>query len=254
MEVVVKETYDELSRLAAQVVADIVCRKPRAVLGLATGSTPLGTYKELIRMHKEEKLDFSQIVTFNLDEYVGLPEDNDQSYHYFMRENFFKHINVVRANIHIPDGNAEDLEEACAMYEIEIEEFGGIDVQILGIGSNGHIAFNEPGSSLGSRTRIKTLDERTRRDNARFFKSIAEVPKYCVTMGIGTVLEARKIILLANGAGKAEAIKAAIEGPISASVPASAVQLHPDVLVIVDKAAAARLEREYPSEPHRLVR
>ncbi|HUU30154.1 MAG TPA: glucosamine-6-phosphate deaminase [archaeon] len=252
MEVVVKETYEEMSRLAAQNIAELIRRRPRAVLGLATGSTPLGTYKELIRMHKEEGLDFSQVVTFNLDEYVGLPEDNDQSYHYFMWENLFKHINIVPANVHIPDGNALDIEEACVDYEVEIDDHGGIDIQLLGIGSNGHIAFNEPGSSLGSRTRIKTLDERTRKDNARFFPSINDVPKYCVTMGIGTILEAGKLILLANGANKADAIKAAVEGPLSASVPASAIQLHPDVTVIMEKAAATKLEREYLSEPHKL--
>jgi len=252
MEVVVKDNYEEMSKLGAQIIADVIRKKPRAVIGLATGSTPLGTYKELIRMHKEEGLDFSQVVTFNLDEYVGLPEDNEQSYHYFMWENLFKHINIVPANVHIPDGNAKDLEKACAEYEMEIDDHGGIDVQLLGIGANGHIAFNEPGSSLGSRTRIKTLDERTRRDNARFFSSIDEVPKYCVTMGIGTIFEARKLILLANGANKAEAIQATVEGPITASVPASAVQMHPDVIVIVEKEAASKLTRKYPSEPARL--
>ncbi|MFH1068449.1 MAG: glucosamine-6-phosphate deaminase, partial [Candidatus Glassbacteria bacterium] len=197
MEVVIKETYEQVSRLAAEQVAELVHHKPRAVLGLATGSTPLGCYRELIRMHRQGNLDFSQIVTFNLDEYVGLPEDNDQSYHYFMWENLFKHINIVPANVHIPDGNAKDLKDACDEYEMEIDDHGGVDLQILGIGTNGHIAFNEPGSSLGSRTRIKTLTEQTRRDNARFFAQLDQVPKYCVTMGIGTILEARKIVLAA---------------------------------------------------------
>lgn len=250
MEVVVKDTYEEISKLSAQKIASLIKDKPRAVIGLATGSTPLGTYKELIRLHKEEDLDFSQVVSFNLDEYVGLPEDNDQSYHYFMWENLFRHINIAPANVHIPDGNDEDIEQACEEYEMEIEDLGGIDVQLLGIGSNGHIAFNEPGSSLGSRTRIKTLDEKTLKDNARFFSSLDEVPQYCVTMGIGTILEARQLILLANGANKAEAIRAAVEGPISASVPASAIQLHPDVTVIVEKEASSKLGRDYPSEPH----
>ncbi|OGG02066.1 MAG: glucosamine-6-phosphate deaminase [Candidatus Glassbacteria bacterium RIFCSPLOWO2_12_FULL_58_11] len=254
MEVIIKESYDQISLLAAQIIADLVHHRPRASLGLATGSTPLGAYRELIRMHREEGLDFSQIVTFNLDEYVGLAEDNDQSYHYFMWENLFKHINIIPANVHIPDGNAKDLEEACEHYEMEIDDHGGVDVQLLGIGSNGHIAFNEPGSSLGSRTRIKTLTQQTRRDNARFFASIDEVPKYCVTMGIGTILEARKLLLLANGASKAEAVAAALEGPITASVPASAVQLHPDVTFIIDKAAAAKLKREYHSELSRVDR
>jgi len=205
-------------------------------------------------MHREEGLDFSQVVSFNLDEYVGLPKDNEQSYHYFMWENLFKHSNIVPANVRIPDGMAADLKEACDTFEIEIDDHGGIDVQLLGIGHNGHIAFNEPGSSLGSRTRIKTLTEKTRQDNARFFNSIAKVPKYCVTMGIGTILEARKLVLLANGENKAEAIQATLEGPITVSVPASAIQLHPDVTVIMDRAAASKLTRQYHTEPSHLNR
>ena len=251
MEVVIKETYEEMSRLAAQLIADVIRRNPRAAIGLATGSTPLGTYRELIGMYGDEELDFSQVVSFNLDEYVGLPIDNEQSYHYFMWENLFKHINVTPANVHLPDGLADDLEEACDSYEVEIDDHGGIDIQLLGIGRNGHIAFNEPGSSLGSRTRIKTLTEKTRQDNARFFNSIDEVPKYCVTMGIGTILESRKLVLLANGENKAEALQATLEGPITASVPASAIQFHPDVTVIIDKAAASKLTREYHTEPSR---
>ncbi len=254
MEVIVKENAAEVGKQAATIIAELVRQRPRAVLGLATGSTPLDTYRELIRMHREEGLNFGQVVSFNLDEYVGLDERNDQSYHYFMWHNLFQHLNIVKANAHIPDGNAVDLEEACALYEIDIEEHGGVDLQLLGIGSNGHIAFNEPGSSLGSRTRIMTLSERTIRDNARFFKSMDEVPRYCVTMGIGTILEARKLLLLATGEGKAEAVAAAVEGPITASVPASAIQLHPETIVVIDRAAAVRLQREYPSEPHRLVR
>ena len=254
MEIVIKETYEEMSQLAARLIAEIIRRKPRAVIGLATGSTPLGTYRELIRIHKDEGLDFSQVVSFNLDEYVGLPKDNEQSYHYFMWENLFKHINIVPANVHIPDSMAADLKEACDTFEIEIDDHGGIDVQLLGIGHNGHIAFNEPGSSLGSRTRIKTLTEKTRQDNARFFNSIDEVPKYCITMGIGTILEARKLVLLANGENKAEAIQATLEGPITVSVPASAIQLHPDVTVIMDRAAASKLTRQYHTEPSHLNR
>ncbi len=255
MQVFIKEDYEEMSRKAAEIVAEEMGNKNgKFVLGLATGSTPVGLYKELIRMHKDEGLDFSQVVSFNLDEYVGLPNDNEQSYHYFMWENLFKHINIVPANVHIPDGVAAELKEACDNYEIEIDDHGGIDVQLLGSGSNGHIAFNEPGSSLGSRTRIKTLVEKTRQDNARFFDSIDEVPKYCVTMGIGTILEARKLVLLANGENKAEAIQAALEGAITVSVPASAVQFHPDVTVIMDKAAASKLTRQYHSEPSHLNR
>lgn len=252
MEVIIKENYEEMSKLAAQIIARIVKQRPRAVLGLATGSTPVGCYQEMVRMHKEEGLDFSQIVTFNLDEYVGIPEDHEQSYHRFMWDNLFSKINIVKANVHVPDGNAGDLHAACDEYEMEMDEHGGVDIQLLGIGGNGHLAFNEPGSSLGGRTKIKTLTERTRQDNSRFFDSIDDVPKYCVTMGVGTIMESGKLLLLANGENKADAIAAAVEGPITASVPASVIQLHPDVTVIMDKAAAAKLTREYNSELHHL--
>ncbi|MHC4713852.1 MAG: glucosamine-6-phosphate deaminase, partial [Planctomycetota bacterium] len=193
MEVIVKGTYEEMSRLAAQMIADLVRRKPRCVIGLATGSTPVGTYTELIRMHKEEELDFSQVVTFNLDEYVGVPENHDQSYRYFMNDNLFNHINIRKENTYVPEGMAKDIPAACGLYEERICLHGGIDIQVLGIGGNGHIAFNEPGSSLASRTRVKTLDESTREANSRFFKSIDEVPKYAVTMGIGTIMESRQV-------------------------------------------------------------
>jgi glucosamine-6-phosphate deaminase len=253
MEVIVKNTYEEMSRLAAQMVADLVSDNPRCVIGLATGSTPLGTYKEMIRMHKEEDLDFSQVVTFNLDEYVGLPTTHDQSYRYFMNDNLFNHINIRKENTHVPDGMAKDIPGACDVYEDMIYENGGIDLQILGIGGNGHIAFNEPGSSLASRTRIKTLDDATRKDNSRFFDSIDEVPKYAVTMGIGTIMEARQIIILASKESKAAAVAAAVEGPITAMCPASALQLHAAVTAITDKAAAGDLKGDYPAEPHTLV-
>lgn len=252
MEVIVKNTYDEVGALAGNMIAEVVRRNPRCVLGLATGSTPLGTYKELIRLHKEEGLDFSQVVTFNLDEYVGLEPTHDQSYRYFMNQNLFNHINIRKENTHVPLGMADDIETMCAEYEIMIEEAGGIDVQLLGIGGNGHIAFNEPGSSLASRTRVKTLDERTIKDNARFFKKLEEVPRYAVTMGIGTILEAREIILLANKANKADAVAALVQGPVAASCPASACQLHPHVTVIVDKDAAGKLNRQFPSEPAKM--
>ena len=253
MEVVVKESPEEMSKLAAEGIADIIRHKPRAVLGLATGSTPLGTYKELIRLHKEEGLDFSRAVTFNLDEYVGLDHGHPQSYHYFMWENLFKQININAKNVHIPDGTAKDIPAFCRWYEEQMVKAGGLDVQLLGIGSNGHIAFNEPGSSLGSRTRVKTLDEKTRQDNARFFRNMNEVPKYAITMGIGTIMDTRQLILLASGAGKAEAIAKTCEGPITAMVPATIVQLHPKATIIVDKAAATQLSREYPAEPRVLV-
>ena len=253
MEVIIKETPEQMARLGAELIAEVVRRKPKCVLGLATGSTPVSTYKELIKMHKNEGLDFSRVTTFNLDEYVGLAHEHDQSYHYFMWENLFKHINVNPKNVHIPDGMAKDIPAFCRWYEEQVVKAGGIDLQLLGIGSNGHIAFNEPGSSLGSRTRVKTLDERTRSDNARFFKNINEVPKYAITMGIGTIMDARQLLLLANGAGKADAIQRTCEGPITAMVPATVVQLHPKAVIITDKAAASKLTREYPAEPRVLV-
>lgn len=242
MEIVIKETYEELSQAAAQVVAQTLNSKPNAVLGLATGSTPLKLYQELIRRHKEEGLDFSQVTTFNLDEYVGLPKDHVQSYHYFMQENLFKHINVPQQNIYIPSGTTDNYHAFCSWYEQRIRECGGIDLQVLGIGGDGHIAFNEPGSSLGSRTRIKTLARQTIQDNARFFDQPNDVPNYAITMGVGTILEARKIILLANGQKKADAIAEALEGPVTCQCTASALQLHQDTMIFLDHAAASRLK------------
>ena len=242
MEVIVKESYEEVSRAAARVVARVLNAKPNAVLGLATGSTPLGLYQELIRLHKDEGLDFSQVTTFNLDEYVGLPKNHPQSYHYFMRENLLKHINIPKQNTYIPSGTTDNYEAFCAWYEQRIVDCGGIDLQVLGIGSDGHIAFNEPSSSLGSRTRIKTLAKQTIEDNARFFNSPDEVPVYSITMGVGTILEAREIILLANGENKAEAVAGAIEGPVTTMNTASALQLHRKAMCIVDRAAASKLK------------
>jgi glucosamine-6-phosphate deaminase len=245
MLVIVKDSYEALSLEGARIVADRLRKKPNIVLGLATGSTPLGMYKELIRMHRDEGLDFSKVTTFNLDEYVGLPPEHDQSYHYFMHENLFKHINIDPRFIHIPQGMARDLDAFCAWYEQRIAECGGIDLQILGIGANGHIAFNEPGSSLGSRTRIKTLAGTTRQDNARFFSRAEEVPKYALTMGVGTIMDAREVLLLANKKGKSLAVKAAVEGPITAMCPASIIQLHRNAFVIVDRDASSELTGLY---------
>jgi glucosamine-6-phosphate deaminase len=245
MLVIVKETYDDMSKEAAKVVADRLRKKPNLVLGLATGSTPLGLYKELIRMHKEEGLDFSKVTTFNLDEYIGLPPSHDQSYHCFMHENLFKHINIDPRFVHVPHGMADDIDAFCVWYEEEMKKAGGIDLQILGIGANGHIAFNEPGSSLGSRTRIKTLTKKTIDDNARFFAKKEEVPRFAITMGIGTIMDAKEVILLASKASKAEAVKAAVEGPITAMVPASMLQMHRKAIVIVDKDAGSKLGAEF---------
>ena len=242
VEIIIKDDYQGMSAAAAKVVAATLNSKPNSVLGLATGSTPLALYRELVRMHQEEGLDFSQVTTFNLDEYVGLGRDDPQSYHFFMHENLFQHINIAPHNIHIPSGTTDNYEAFCEWYEHRIRERGGIDVQILGIGSDGHIAFNEPSSSLGSRTRIKTLAKQTIDDNARFFDSPNDVPIYAITMGVGTILEARRIVLLANGENKAAAVAAAIEGPVTSMITASALQLHPDTLCFLDKESSKDLK------------
>ncbi len=243
MEVIIKKDYDEMSKEGALIVADLVKNVPNCVLGLATGSTPIGLYKELIRMHKNEGLDFSKVTTFNLDEYCGLPPSHDQSYHYFMHDNLFNHININPENIHVPSGTAPDVEGFCEWYEMQIEGAGGIDLQVLGIGGDGHIAFNEPGSSLGSRTRMKTLTEETVEDNARFFAKKEDVPRYAITMGVGTIMEARHCLLFCNGEKKAETIAKAIEGPITADITASALQMHPMATFILDEPAASKLKR-----------
>ena len=243
MRVIIESDGVGVARCAAGLVADLIRRKPRCVLGLATGSTPQGMYGELIRMHREEKLDFSQVVTFNLDEYVGLGPAHPQSYRYFMQASLFDDVNIKPENTYVPDGLAEDFDEFCEWYEAKIREMGGIDMQVLGIGTDGHIAFNEPGSSLGSRTRLKTLTSETVRDNARFFGSAEHVPRLAVTVGVGTILESRRCLLLALGRAKARAIREAVEGPVTAQVTASALQLHREVMVIVDEAAASGLKR-----------
>ena len=246
MEVVISSSYEGMSEAAAQVVADVLNTKPDAVLGLATGSTPLGLYKQLVRMHRDEGLDFSQVTSFNLDEYVGLPGDHPQSYHYFMNENLFNHINIPKQNIHIPSGTTHNYQAFCAWYERRIEECGGIGLQILGIGSDGHIAFNEPTSSLSSRTRLKTLAKPTIDDNARFFDNRDDVPIYAITMGVGTILDAEQIVLVANGKNKARAVADAVEGPVTSMCTASALQLHPSTWFYVDDEAASELQmREY---------
>jgi len=242
LRVVIARDYEDLSRKAATVIASEVRSKPDSVLGLATGSTPLGTYKELVRMHKEG-LDFSRVVTFNLDEYYQLAPEHPQSYHFFMNDNLFNQINMKESNVHIPDGLTKDVDKFCAEYERMIKQKGGIDIQLLGIGRNGHLGFNEPGSSLGSRTRLKTLTEETVRDNARFFSNPEEVPRLAITMGVGTILDSRKLLLIASGEAKAEAVRASIEGPITSQVTASVLQLHPHVICVVDEAASKLLSR-----------
>ncbi len=239
MEIIIQPTPEAATAIAARLIARLLKEKPDAVLGLATGSTPLPLYRALVDM----QLDWSRVRTFNLDEYLGLAPEHPQSYHHFMWENLFRHVNIRPENVHIPDGLAADVPAFCADYEARIRAVGGIDLQLLGIGSDGHIGFNEPSSSLASRTRIKTLTQRTRADNARFFASADEVPSHVITMGIGTIMEARTNLLLAFGAQKAQALAEAAEGPVTAMNPASALQLHPDTRVCLDEAAATQLKR-----------
>ncbi|MEO6848832.1 MAG: glucosamine-6-phosphate deaminase [Chthoniobacterales bacterium] len=243
MEVIIQPTSEDASLAGARIIADLVRRKPDAVLGLATGSTPLPLYRELIRMHREEGLDFSRVTTFNLDEYVGLAPDHPASYHFFMQENFFQHVNIAPSCIHLPDGLTADIPAFCAQYEKMIIDAGGIDLQILGIGTDGHIGFNEPTSSLASRTRIKSLTMHTREDNARFFTRIEDVPHHVITMGVGTIMDCRAVLLFAFGPKKADTIAAAIEGPITALIPASILQMHPTAKSLIDEEASKKLQR-----------
>lgn len=243
MEIIIKENKDLASTAAARVIARQVREKPDSVLGLATGSTPLPLYKELIRMHREEGLDFSRVTTFNLDEYIGLEKEHAQSYHTFMWKNLFGEINITADKVHIPDGMTDDVMACCAAYEKTIVQAGGIDIQLLGIGSDGHVGFNEPTSSFASRTRIKTLTQQTVIDNARFFGGDeSQVPRHCITMGIGTIMDARMNLLLGFGEGKADALTDTIEGPVSSMVPASILQHHRSAKLFIDEDAASKLK------------
>ncbi|MGE5631329.1 MAG: glucosamine-6-phosphate deaminase [Caulobacteraceae bacterium] len=243
MRIVVSRDYEEMSKRAANIVAGQVFVKPNSVIGLATGSTPLLMYRELIRMHREEGLDFSEITTFNLDEYIGLATDNINSYHRYMYDNLFNHINIRKENIYIPDGMVSDIEKECVNYEGTISSKGGIDLQVLGIGNNGHIGFNEPDVKFEATTHKVKLDEETILANARFFDNINDVPKYAISMGIKTIMHARKILMLANGSSKAEALGKALYGGITPEIPASILQMHQDVTVVVDEECAAFLKK-----------
>ena len=237
MRLIIAKNYEELSKIAADELAKVVIENPKAVLGLATGGSPVGLYKELIKKYNNNEVDFSQCTSVNLDEYVGLNAEQEQSYRYFMNSNFFDHINIDKAKTFVPNGLAENLEEECKNYDKKIEELGGIDVQLLGIGNNGHIAFNEPGQNLSAGTSIITLTEDTIEANARFFNSKDEVPKQALTMGLGGIMKAKKIILIASGENKAEAIKGLFSGKITTANPATMLQMHRDVVVIIDEAA-----------------
>lgn len=241
MELIIKPNAEEASLEAAAIIARQLREKPASVLGLATGSTPLRLYELLVEMAGAGTLDASRATTFNLDEYVGLPATHPQSYAAFMQAHLFSRLKV--ASWHIPDGTARDIPRHCAQYEQAIAAAGGIDLQLLGLGSDGHIGFNEAGSSLASRTRLKTLTAQTVADNAPHFASPAEVPRHVITMGVGTIMEARRCLVLAFGARKARAVAAMAEGPVSASCPASALQMHPACTLIMDEPAAAELQR-----------
>lgn len=239
MQIVSCVDYADMSRKAARIIASQVTLKPHCVLGLATGSTPIGTYKELIRFHLEEELDFSNVTTVNLDEYYGLSPEHEQSYRYFMRQNLFDHINIPPENTHIPDGLTRDVARTCAEYDSMVSSLGGTDIQLLGIGDNGHIAFNEPHSFFFAQTHLVDLDEDTIQANARFFASEADVPRQAITMGMRSIFSAKLILLLASGPNKASAIAKMIKGPIDPQLPASILQLHPNVVVIAEKEALA---------------
>lgn len=242
MEVVIAKP-DELGVLAADAVEKLLRARPTAVLGLATGSSPLAVYAELVRRHRSSGLSFAQARAFMLDEYVGLPADHPERYRNVIDADLVSQVDFAPGAVEGPDGLAADIPAACAAYEAAIVAAGGVDLQILGIGTDGHIAFNEPGSSLASRTRIKTLTPQTRRDNARFFGGeLDQVPTHCLTQGLGTIMAARHVVLLASGMGKAEAVHHLAEGAVSAMWPATVLQLHPHVTVLVDEDAAGRLQ------------
>ena len=241
MEVIIKPDYEQVCAESASIIQDAWRRKPDLVLGLATGKTPLGLYEKLIELYKKREMGFSSIAAFNLDEYLGLGETHPQSFAHYMDQHLLRHVNIRKENIHHLDGRPVDIEAHCRAYEEKIRKAGGIDVQILGIGKNGHIAFNEPGSSLSSRTRLKVLTRETVEANRPFFEREQDVPRFCLTMGIGTILETKTALLLATGEDKAEIVARAVEGPVTASVPASALQLHPRAKFVIDEAAASRL-------------
>ena len=239
MKIIKTKDYADMSRKAANIIAAQVITKPDCVLGLATGSTPIGTYKELIKAYENGDLDFSLVKTANLDEYRGLEKSNDQSYDYFMKDNLFNHININFDNLNIPNGEKPDAEEECKRYEEVVKALGGQDLQLLGMGHNGHIGFNEPADEFVKETHCVDLQESTIQANKRFFEKVEDVPTQAYTMGIGTIMQAKKILVIASGVDKAEIVKKAFFGPITPQVPASILQLHPDVTVVVDEAAGS---------------
>ena len=244
MRIIVCQNYEEVSKKAAQMILSQVTLKPNSVLGLATGSTPIGMYENLVKLNKNGDIDFSEVRTFNLDEYYNLPKESDQSYHYFMYQNLFNHININPANIHIPNGMTNDVDAECDRYDSLIKEAGGVDIQVLGIGNNAHIGFNEPTVNFEKGTHLVELEESTIEANSRFFDNIEDVPKKAITMGVGSIFKSKKILLIATGENKAEAIYNTVYGKVVPEVPASILQFHSDIVLILDKDAAKLLKEE----------
>ena len=243
MQIYRAKDYEDMSKKAANIIASQVVLKPDCVLGLATGSTPIGAYKNLVEKYEQGDLDFSQVTTVNLDEYKGLPRENDQSYYYFMHDNLFDHVNVKPENTHLPDGTKEDANEECARYEELIRSLGGQDLQLLGLGHNGHIGFNEPDTVFEKTTHCVDLQESTIEANKRFFASADDVQKQAYTMGIGTIMQAKKILVVVSGEDKADTVAKAFFGPVTPEVPASILQFHKDVILVADEAALSKVPR-----------
>ncbi|MDO5721944.1 MAG: glucosamine-6-phosphate deaminase [Actinomycetaceae bacterium] len=243
MRIAILPDNEAIGKVGADLIEELFNRKPEAILGLATGSSPLPIYQEVIRRHRGGKVSFAKGRAFTLDEYVGLPVEHPQRYRNFIRQEFTDQVDFRDEEVNSPEGNAEDLAQACADYDQAIKDAGGVDLQILGIGSDGHIAFNEPGGSLASRTHVGVLTEQTRTDNARFFDDdLNQVPTHCVTQGLGTIMEARRLVLVAQGDNKAEAVRQMVEGAISAHWPATIMQMHPDAWILLDEQAASKLK------------
>ncbi|MBU3196877.1 glucosamine-6-phosphate deaminase [Clostridium algidicarnis] len=243
MKLIIEKDYEGISKRAAKEISKVINNKERSILGLATGSSPIGLYEELIKLNEEKKVDFSKVTTINLDEYIGISDNHPQSYRYFMNNILFNHINIDKNNTYVPNGNAEDMKAECIGYDKNIRDLGGIDVQLLGIGGNGHIAFNEPDEELVLGTHVTGLTESTIKANSRFFDSIDEVPKKAITMGLGEIMKAKSIILIASGEGKAEAIAKLFSGKITTKSPATLLAVHNDVTVIIDEQAASLLNK-----------
>ena len=248
MKIIEAADYKGMSRKAANIISAQIILFPRSVLGLATGSTPIGTYEQLIEWYQKDDIDFSGVTSVNLDEYCGLPPDNPQSYHYYMKENFFSHINIRPEKTFLPNGLAKDIIEECRRYDRLISDLGGIDLQLLGLGNTGHIGFNEPDDSFDKMTHRVALKQKTILDNSRFFASLDEVPKYAVTMGVKAIMQAKKIVMVVSGAEKAEILEKVLFGPVTPEIPASILQLHTNVTVVADRDAMKAVHDKHQVE------